>query len=177
MKPSMGKAWFVAFGILGLLSAADAAQAGEEQGATIQNNSDVGLEYTVTVDGAVVDSTEGRGAFHYVHGAGQIVPGLERGLLGLKAGDTKEVIVKPEEGYGLVDQAAFVELLKAKLPQNITPEVGMVLQGMNPEGRAFPATISAVKGDSVTLNLNHPLAGKTLLFKVKILTITPAAKG
>lgn len=147
----------------------------ENMPASIQNNMDVGMEYTLTVDGAVVDSTQGKASFHYVQGRGQIIPGLERQLAGLHVNDTKDVTVSPEEGYGVVDQAAFVEVPKSQLPSGSTPEVGMMLQGVNPSGQTFRAVVSEVKADKVMLNLNHPLAGKTLTFKVKIASIAPAA--
>ena len=140
----------------------------------VGDNMDIGLEYTLTVDGAVVDSTDGKEAFHYVHGKKQMIPGLERQLIGMHVGDTKEVTVKPEDGYGQVDPAAFVEIPKTQLPQGVTPEVGMVLRGVNPSGESFRARISQLKGDNIVLNLNHPLAGKTLNFKVKVINISPA---
>ncbi len=167
-------------GLLSLLLAggayADDVRAEEEQAAApmIQDNMEVGFEYTLTVDGAVVDSSEGKEPFHYVHGQHQIVPGLERELAGLKVGDTKEVTVKPEEGYGAVDPKAVIEMPKAQLPSDVTPAVGMVLRGVNPDGRMFRATITGLNKDTVTLDLNPPLAGKTLLFKVKITDIKPA---
>ena len=142
--------------------------------ATIQDNMEVGFEYTLTVDGAVVDSTEGKEPFHYVHGQYQIVPGLERELTGLKVGDTKEVTVKPEDGYGKTDPAAVIELPKTQLPSDVTPAVGMVLRGVNPDGKMFRATVTGVKDQTVSLDLNHPLAGKTLAFKVKVIDIKPA---
>ena len=142
--------------------------------AAVQDNMDVGLEYTLTVDGAVVDSTEGRSPLHYIHGRGQIVPGLERQLAGLHVGDSKEVTVKPEDGYGSVDPAAVVEIQKSQLPADVTPAEGMVLRGVNPDGKTFRASIKEIKGQTVVLDLNHPLAGKTLVFKVKVTEIGPA---
>ena len=141
---------------------------------SVQDHMDVEMEYTLTSDGVVMDSTQGKEPFHYVHGAGQVIPGLERQLAGLHIGDAKEVTVKPEEGYGRVDPAAMIEVPKTQLPRDVTPSVGMVLRGVNPEGKSFRAKISEVKKDSVMLDLNHPLAGKTLNFKVKILGIKPA---
>jgi len=156
----------------GTAPAAATAQAAP-MAASVQDNMEVGLEYTLTVNGNVVDSTKDRDAFHYLHGHNQILPGLEHALAGLHVGDTKEVTVSPEEGYGPVDPAAFVELPKPQLPKEVTPTVGMVLRGMNPDGKSFRATISAVKDQSVMLDLNHPLAGKTLTFNVKVTDITP----
>ena len=86
----------------------------------VQNNMDVGLEYTLMVDGAVVDSTEGNTPPHDVQGRGQIIPGLERQRAGVRVGETKDVTVSPEEGYGPVDPAAFVEVPKTQLPKGVT---------------------------------------------------------
>lgn len=141
----------------------------------IADKMDVGMDYTLTVDGKVVDSSEGREPLHYVHGSGQIIPGLEQALTGLKAGDSKEVTVAPEQGYGTADPSAIVEVPKTQLPPNVTPAVGMALRGQTPEGEGFAATIKEIKADSVVLDLNHPLAGKTLHFKVKITDVKPAA--
>jgi len=134
----------------------------------------VGMEYTLTVDGAVIDSTEGKGVFHYVQGTQQIIPGLEQALAGLHVGDTKNVTVPPAQGYGMMDPAALIEMPKAQLPKDVTPAVGMVLRGVNPDGKRFQAKISDVKQETVTLDLNHPLAGKTLTFNVKITDLEPA---
>ena len=139
----------------------------------IQDNVQVSLEYTLTSDGAVVDSTDGQEPFKYVHGKGQIIPGLERQLAGLHKGDSKEITVGPDEAYGPVDPSATVDVPKEQLPSNATPEVGMVLRGVDPEGRAFRATIQKISDKTVTLDLNHPLAGKTLTFKVKVIDVTP----
>ena len=76
----------------------------------VQDEMEVGIEYTLTVEGEVIDSTEGREAFHYVQGRQQIIPGLERKLAGLQVGDRRYVVVKPEDGYGELDPEAFVEV-------------------------------------------------------------------
>lgn len=141
---------------------------------SVGDNMSVGMEYTLTSEGAVVDSTEGKEPFHYVQGHGQIIPGLERQLAGLHVGDSKEVTVTPEDGYGAVDPAAIIEVKKEQLPKDVAPNVGIVLQGVNPDGQRFRARISEVKEQSVLLDLNHPLAGKTLVFKVKITDLAPA---
>lgn len=139
----------------------------------VQDNMEVTFECTLTVDGAIVDSSEGKPPFRCVHGRHQLVPGLEQVLTGLHVGDRKDVTVPPEDGCGQVDLAAFVDIPKSKLPSDITPAVGMALRGVNPSGQAFQATISTLKDESVTLNLNHPLAGKTLAFAVKVVEISP----
>lgn len=135
----------------------------------------VQFEYTLTVDGAVVDTSNGRAPLQYVHGQNQIIPGLERALAGLRVGDSKEVTVSPDDGYGPVDPNAFIEVSRKELPQNIAPEVGMVLSGTDPTGQPLRAKIAKVDPETVKLDLNHPLAGKTLYFKIKIVEITPPA--
>ena len=154
---------------------ADKAKAEENVALSVQDNMDVGMEYTLISDGIVVDSTEGKAPFHYVHGKGQIVPGLERQMMGMSVGQVKEVTVSPDDGYGQVDQSKFTEVPRTQLPKEITPAVGMALRGVNADGQSFGARISEIKKDTVMLDLNHPLAGKTLVFKVKVTDIAPAA--
>jgi len=144
--------------------------------ASVQDNMTVEFEYTLTVDGAVVDSSKGQDPMRYVHGQGQIVPGLEKELTGLQVGDAKQVTVKPQDAYGQMDPEAFIEVPKSKLPKEPAPEVGMILSGQDPEGRPFQAKIAEVKADSVKLDMNHPLAGKTLNFEVKVTSITPPSE-
>ena len=180
-----GRQWNLCEGLLvvGLLTCASGVWAAEDApnathketpaAGTIQDHMAVQLDYTLTADEAMVDSTEERGPFQYVHGQGQIIPGLERQLAGLRVGDAKEITVRPEEAYGPVDPSAFVDIPKGQLPPNITPAVGVILQGTDPAGKPFRATIQEIKEKAVTLNLNHPLAGKTLVFKVKVVDVSP----
>jgi FKBP-type peptidyl-prolyl cis-trans isomerase SlyD len=141
---------------------------------TVQEGTTVEIDYTLTVDGAVVDSSKGRAPLSYVHGQGQLIPGLEKQLIGLKAGDARSLTVSPEEGYGPVDPEAFVEVSREQLPPDLTPEVGLPLRGTGPDGRPFRATVYKVGSESVTLDLNHPLAGKTLSFDITVVTVSPA---
>lgn len=169
--------WTVAGGVAAEDAAAPASQAPQQVeaavGPSIQDNMDVSLEYVLTSEGITVDSTDGKEPFHYVHGRSQIIPGLEKQLAGLRIGDSKEVTVSPEDGYGQVDPEAFVEIPKEQLPKDVVPAEGMMLRGMSPEGKNFRAIIKAIKDNTVVLDLNHPLAGKTLNFKVTINEIKP----
>jgi FKBP-type peptidyl-prolyl cis-trans isomerase 2 len=137
----------------------------------IHNGSKVAFNYTLTVEGKLVDTTEGRKALEYTQGDNTLISGLTKQLEGLKPGDEKNIEVKPEEGYGPVDPAAFQEIPLSAVPAGIEPAVGMTLQGHNPSGDTLRARISEVKTGSIKIDLNHPLAGKTLSFKVKILTV------
>ena len=181
---TMRSATFLKRGLLGLccggivvlaMGRTAVAEEGAMKDVAVGDNARVGLEYTLTVDGAVVDSTQGKGAFHYIQGHHEVIPGLERQLAGLHMGDKKELTVAPEEGYGPVDAAAFVEVKKSQLPPTLTPTVGMSLRGVNPDGRSFRATVAKVNEQTVLLNLNHPLAGKTLNFSVQVTDIVPAS--
>lgn len=118
----------------------------------------------------MVDSSEGREPLQYTQGRGEIIQGLERQLLGLKVGERREVIVSAEEGYGPEDPEAFVEVPRGRFPE------GELLPGMQfivtrDDGSQIPVTVSQVQEDMVTLNLNHPLAGKELAFTIEIVEI------
>ena len=141
--------------------------------ATVENGMTVAIDYKLTVDGKVVDSSEGGQPLSYVQGQGQIIPGLEKQIAGLKVGDTADVTVKPEEGYGQIDPKAFVEIPKEQLGPKVVPQVGMILRGTTKDGRPFQAKIDKVDDKTVTLDLNHPLAGKTLQFAIKVVSIKP----
>ncbi len=138
----------------------------------IRNGSRVSLRYTLTVDGEVIDSSAERGPLEYVHGLGQIIPGLEEQLTGLEVGDRREITVTPEKGYGPIDPAAVqqVPISAFRDPEGL--QVGDTVYG-NIEGRRFEARVVEIGPDSATLDLNHPLAGKTLHFAIEIIGVTP----
>ncbi|MFQ5990706.1 MAG: peptidylprolyl isomerase [Candidatus Methylomirabilales bacterium] len=138
----------------------------------VSSGTKVSIEYTLKLEGeeAVVDTNVGSEPLTYVHGSQQIIPGLERALEGMKIGESKQVKVKPEDGYGVVDQEAFVEVKKDQVPQDAL-KVDTQLQGRDSSGRLFHARVVEIKGETVVLDLNHPLAGKTLSFDVKVLDI------
>lgn len=138
---------------------------------TINEGKTVSFDYTLTVDGEVVDSSKDRGPFQYTHGKGQIIPGLSKQLEGLTAGDEKAIDVPAEEAYGQVNPEAFREIPKTALPTNIEPKVGMLLQMKGEKDQTLTTKVSAVNNDTIMLDLNHPLAGKALTFQVKIVSI------
>lgn len=146
--------------------------------AVVAQGKKIKMDYTLTVNNEQVETSVGKQPLEFVFGDNTIIPGLEKGIAGMKVGEEKVVSVEPKEAYGEVDPKAFKEVPKTQLPANTDPKVGMVLEAQSPDGQNFPAVISAVNGDKVTLDFNHPLAGKQLSFKVKILDITnppPAA--
>ncbi|MDP8266250.1 MAG: peptidylprolyl isomerase [Candidatus Aceula meridiana] len=137
----------------------------------IEDGKKVKMEYTLKVNGEIVDSSEGREPLEYTQGQGAIIPGLEKQLVGLKVGDKKTVTVSPEEAYGAVNPDAFAEVPKANMPQEQEPQKGMMLQMQTPDGKTLNGTITEVKDETVVLDFNHPLAGKELLFDIEIVGI------
>jgi FKBP-type peptidyl-prolyl cis-trans isomerase SlyD len=139
----------------------------------VKNGATVSLEYTLTGDdGKVIESNKGKEPLRYVDGRSQIIPGLEKALVGMKAGTEKKVTVKPEDAYGQVDPKAYREVPKENVPAD-SQKPGMTLFAKNAEGEMFPVRVKEIKEKTVVIDMNHPLAGKTLVFDVKILDVQP----
>jgi FKBP-type peptidyl-prolyl cis-trans isomerase SlyD len=161
---------------LALLLLLAAAPAMAQTKIAIEKGSSVKIEYTLKDDkGAVLDTNAGKDALAFTQGAQQIIPGLDKALLGMKAGDSKKVTVKPEEAYGAVDPQAEAEVPKTALPEGAAV-VGTRLLARGQDGQPRPVTVKTVKDTTVVLDLNHPLAGKTLFFDVKVVSVEPPAK-
>lgn len=145
-------------------------------GDVVKEGSIVALEYTLTDEsGNVIESNKGKSPMVYVHGQGQIVPGLEKALTGMRVGEQKTVIVKPEEGYGPVNPRAFQEVPKEEFPAEGL-KVGMTLMAHGKDGMPIRIRVREIKDKTVVVDLNHPLAGKTLTFNVKVSEIKTASK-
>lgn len=136
----------------------------------------VSIDYTLTVEGEVVDSTEGEEPLEFLHGHQNIIPGLERELSGMKIGDSKKVVVPPGEAYGEVDPENVVDVPRSEFPTEIPLEEGTELEVKNADGEVLSATIAEVNGDTVKLDFNHPLAGKELTFDVTISDLRAATE-
>lgn len=149
------------------------AQTNKSGETMVKNGATVSLEYTLTgEDGKVIESNKGKEPLRYVDGRSQIIPGLEKALEGMTAGAEKKVTVKPEDAYGQVDPKAYREVPKESVPGDSLKE-GMTLFAKNAEGEMFPVRVKEVKDKTVVIDMNHPLAGKTLVFDVKILDVQP----
>jgi FKBP-type peptidyl-prolyl cis-trans isomerase SlyD len=159
-----------------LLAFGGAFAAEKSQNANVvKDGSVVSLEYTLSgEDGKTIESNKGKEPLRYTHGGQQIVPGLEKNLTGMKTGEEKRVKVKPEEGYGLVDPKGFQEFPKDKIPSEGL-KVGAVLMARGPQGQQVPVRVHEIKEKTVVLDLNHPMAGKTLVFDIKVLDVQPAS--
>jgi FKBP-type peptidyl-prolyl cis-trans isomerase SlyD len=140
----------------------------------VQDGYVVAMDYTLKVDGEVVDTSDGREPLEYLHGAGNIIPGLERELTGMGIGESKDVVVAPAEGYGEMDDEAYVEVSRKEFPSNIPLEIGTQLQVSDQKGQPMFAVIDKVGDENVTLNFNHPLAGQELHFAVKVVSVRAA---
>lgn len=140
----------------------------------VGNGHVVAMEYTLKVDGNVADSSEGREPLAYVHGAGNIIPGLEREMTGMKVGESKNVVVVAADAYGEEDDKAFMDVPREQFPKEIPLEVGTEIQVQNQDGQPMYARIDEVGADTVRLDFNHPLAGKELHFAVKVVNIREA---
>lgn len=134
----------------------------------------VTLDYTLTVSGKVIDSSEGSEPIQFIQGKGQIIPGLERELYGMEIGDSKNVIVPASLGYGEEDPEAYVDVPRQQFPPQIPLEPGVEIQLRDEDGQVMDARIDTVETDSVRLNFNHPLAGKELNFQVTVVDLRQA---
>lgn len=141
---------------------------------TVSNGKQVSLEYTMKLDDqSVVDSNVGGEPLKVTQGKHELVPGLEKAIEGMVPGEHKKVTVAPTEAYGTVDPKAFQEVDKKLLPPD-SVKVGTQLEGKTADGQKVFPRISEVKNDTVVLDFNHPLAGKTLHFDVKVLEVAQA---
>lgn len=140
----------------------------------IADNTVAAFHYTLTNDaGEVLDSSRGRDPLVYLHGAGNIVPGLEKAMAGHGAGDSFEVEVAPEEGYGVRHDALMQVVPRAAFQGVDNIEVGMQFQASGPQG-SMSVTVTDVKDDEVTVDGNHPLAGETLHFAIEVAEVRAA---
>ena len=141
----------------------------------IAANKAVSIDYTLTNDaGEVIDSSAGGAPLVYLHGARNIIAGLEKALEGKQVGDELEVAVEPEEAYGEYS-AELVAVLNRSMFEGVEElEVGMQFHASGPDGGMLIVTIRDLEGDDVTVDGNHPLAGQRLNFKVKVVAVREA---
>jgi peptidylprolyl isomerase len=140
--------------------------------ATAGNGDTVQVNYTGKLaDGTVFDSSIGREPLEFTLGAGQVIPGFEKAVFDMKVGEKKTVTIPVEEAYGPVRDELVAEISRERLPSDLTPEVGQQLVMTQPEGGQVIVTITGVSDNTVTINANHPLAGKDLTFEIELVKI------
>jgi FKBP-type peptidyl-prolyl cis-trans isomerase SlyD len=138
---------------------------------TIRKGTKVSIHYRLTIDGEVVDTTEGAPPVSYHHGTGQLVPGLEERLEGCREGESIRVVVPPEKAYGPYVPENLHEMGKSLFTDPASTTVGTMVEGRTRLGAPFRAQVVEEKEDSFVVDLNHPLAGKYLEFDVQIVSI------
>lgn len=143
-----------------------------DQNLAVEKNVVVTLDYSLEVDGSEIDS----GPIQFIHGHGNIIPGLEKEIEGLQIGDEKEVLVKANDAYGAYDPELEIEIPLSNFPEDFEIKLGHPMRIQDDQGRIFTGVAMAITGEVVKLNLNHPLAGKDLLFKTSVLDLRPATE-
>ncbi len=122
-------------------------------------------------DGTVFDSSLDREPFEFTLGQGMVIPGFEDAVVGMDVGETKTVNIPSERAYGPYRDELLVSVERSQVPPNIEPDLGMELQIRTPEGTVTNVTITEMDEESITLDANHPLAGKDLIFEIKLVEI------
>lgn len=141
---------------------------------SIQDGSTVTFHYTLKVDGKITDSSEGKNPVTYVHGRKQLISGLEDKMKGLKRGEKRHISVPPKIGYGEVNPKAFQKYPRSSFDNLPNIKVGDSVTGVI-NGRPTRAKVAKISKNEVTLDLNHPLAGKTLEFDIEVLEVSETA--
>lgn len=136
----------------------------------------VSLAYRLTVEGEVVAQTDDGEPLEYLHGAQNIVPGLEAALDGKVVGDKISVTLTPDEAYGAYDEEDYEEVDRADIPDADQLEVGMVLEVEDEDGYSYMAFVKELTADTVVLDFNPPLAGKTLTYDVEVMSMRAATE-
>jgi FKBP-type peptidyl-prolyl cis-trans isomerase SlyD len=143
----------------------------------IASNKVATLHYTLKDDkGALIESSVGNEPLEYIHGIGNLIPGLEEKLEGKVAGDKLSVVVKAEDAYGERDEEMIEEVEKAEFDAGEELEVGKEFQYDDEDGNVFHVRVIKIEGDMVTVDGNHPLAGQNLAFDVEVISVRDATK-
>ncbi|WP_448528804.1 FKBP-type peptidyl-prolyl cis-trans isomerase [Raineya sp.] len=144
----------------------------------VENGHVVRVHYTGRLTtGEIFDSSLGREPLEFTMGEGQMIPGFEQGILGMEVGEKKSIQVPCELGYGEVLEEMILEVPKSQLPFGMPLEVGTQLAINLANGGQIPAVMTAVSEETVTIDANHPLAGKDLVFEVQLVEINPKKSG
>lgn len=139
---------------------------------TAKTNDKVKVHYKGTLsNGEIFDSSEGKDPLEFTLGAGQVIPGFDKGVQGMNINESKTINIPFTEAYGDVREDLIQEVAKKDLPQEIKPEVGLKLVSQTPDGQQIPLIVTDVKDESIIVDANHPLAGKDLIFEVTLVEI------
>ncbi|MBI2141479.1 peptidylprolyl isomerase [Candidatus Woesearchaeota archaeon] len=151
---------------------ARAKGSGKEAISVVAKGSKVSIEYTGTFeDGTVFDTTDGRAPIRFVTGNVEVIKGFDNAVLGMKKGEQKTIRITPQDGYGERDERLQQQVPRSVFPAEMKIDRNMGFSFRAPQGQMVHATITGVSGDTVTIDMNHPLAGKNLVFKLKVVDI------
>ena len=132
----------------------------------------VRVHYTAKLeDDTVIDSSLEREPLEFCTGQGMVIPGFDNAVIGMKEGEAKTVSIPPEEAYGDYKENLRLVIKKSHLPPDIEPKMGMMLHGKSEDGMSINATVKKIKGELITLDANHPLAGKTLIYEIQVIGV------
>ena len=139
----------------------------------VEEGSKIKVEYEGKFeDGTVFDSSEKHGKpLEFEAGAGMVVPGFDNAVIGMAVGEEKEIKIEPKDAYGEIKSEAFRKVPRDQLPAEAEVKAGMMMGVQLPNGQQMPVKVSEVDDKEITLDLNHPLAGKVLLFKIKVVEV------
>ncbi len=139
---------------------------------TVQNGNRVRVHYTGRLDdGEVFDSSQGGTPLAFTVGSGQVIPGFEKGVIGMAVGDTKTVRIPCADAYGEHQNDGIMEVPRGEFPPDMPLDIGSRVQGQQQSGEVVSFTIVSVTDDTITLDANHPLAGKDLTFDLTLVSI------
>ena len=138
----------------------------------VENGLFISVMYTGTLDdGEVFDSNIGKSPLEIKMGAGQLIEGFESALKGMMINEKKSISIEPSRAYGNYLENMIFDIPRSQLPTEMVPEIGMTVMLTTPEGQEIPARMTKMDAESITMDLNHPLAGKTLNFDIEIVGI------
>jgi FKBP-type peptidyl-prolyl cis-trans isomerase SlyD len=140
----------------------------------IRNNCVVSISYTLKDDNDTIIDQSTDGSFCYLHGASNIIPGLEDALTGKRKGEELSVTVPPEQGYGVRDDARVQSVSREMFPADQEIQPGMQFHAQSPDGQMIVVMVASVEDDTITVDGNHPLAGEQLNFNVTIMDVRDA---
>lgn len=138
----------------------------------VKDGDTVKVHYTGTLeDGAVFDTSQEREPLEFTIGRGQIIPGFEKAVIGMNEGDSATVDIPSDKAYGAVREDLIISVPKDQLPDEVEPQIGMQLQVNQPDGKPIPVRITEIEETELTLDANHPLAGKDLTFEIELVEV------
>lgn len=141
--------------------------------ATAESGDKVKVHYSGKLeDGTTFDSSAGREPLEFMLGQGQVIPGFDQGVEGMETGEKKELNIPADQAYGPRRDELIAQVDRSVFPNDIEPEIGKVLQMETKNGQTINVQVTAIEGDNVTLDANHPLAGQDLTFEVELVEIT-----